>query len=384
MRVVILGDFPIRAIPGCEQMPTFEKPAFWLAPLCVGFGERTDLEIHWVLTSKGKILNAPVQWHGQTFHTLHVPGGFRAVRAWDPDWRLIKRKLDELKPDLVHPWGTETPYALAALRSGLPFILSMQGLMTHYVRHVRMSWPNHLLALYERHVFRHTKIATVDTSWGAEIMSEWVPRDRIREIICGIQEHFFHRSWNPVTPPAALFVGTIDERKGIADLVKAFSDRAFAEFQLWIVGNPKGPLGEALQASSTANIQWLGDKSSPDVADLISHASCLVLPTRADTCPTVVKEARVIGLPIITTPHGGQRDFVTDGKNGFLVAPGDVQALKDCLIRLLRDPELARSMGGYLHQEQRDALHPKVMGDKFVKLYNEVLAGTPPKESAGR
>ena len=51
------------------------------------------------------------------------------------------------------------------------------------------------------------------------------------------------------------------------------------------------------------------------------------MPTYSDTGPTVIKEARVVGLPIVTTTGAGAACYVKEGESGFVTAPGDRDAL---------------------------------------------------------
>jgi glycosyltransferase involved in cell wall biosynthesis len=56
-------------------------------------------------------------------------------------------------------------------------------------------------------------------------------------------------------------------------------------------------------------------------------------------------EAMAAGLPVVSTPVGGIPDVMEDGVEGYIVEPGDVEALADRLARLINDSELRRRMG---------------------------------------
>jgi glycosyltransferase involved in cell wall biosynthesis len=63
-----------------------------------------------------------------------------------------------------------------------------------------------------------------------------------------------------------------------------------------------------------------------------------------EACATVVMEAMAVGKPVIATRVGGMPDLVDDGETGFLVSPGDPDALAASMRRLLEDPELRNRM----------------------------------------
>ena len=54
-------------------------------------------------------------------------------------------------------------------------------------------------------------------------------------------------------------------------------------------------------------------------------------------------EAMASGKPTIVSENGGLPDAVVEGVTGFIVPPGDIDALAQAILRLLRDPELARA-----------------------------------------
>lgn len=143
------------------------------------------------------------------------------------------------------------------------------------------------------------------------------------------------------TAPVALFVGRVFDRKGGPTLLSAWSDvaRELPEAQLWIAGTREEPRREG-------QITWHGAVSADALRALYRRASLLVLPTMYDMSPHVLREALAYELPCVTTTVGGIPEIVRDGVDSLLVAPGDAAALAIALVKLLRDPALAREMGG--------------------------------------
>src|SRR6185295_7068451 len=160
-----------------------------------------------------------------------------------------------------------------------------------------------------------------------------------------------------------IFIGTPDARKGIQDAVAAFADARLRAAELEVIGDLEGSFTRRLRESSPANVRWLGRLSPEETARRLARAWCLVLPTRADTSPNVVKEARVIGLPVVTTPHGGQSDYIEDGVNGFLVPAGDPGAIAARAAELFGDLGRTRRMGAANHEAHREFFQPQRTAD---------------------
>ena len=91
-------------------------------------------------------------------------------------------------------------------------------------------------------------------------------------------------------------------------------------------------------------------------------ATATILPSRSDNCPLVTIESLAVGTPVIGSRVGGIPEVVRDGLDGFLVPPGDPQALAAKLNLILTDHELLRELRanarkGFLSRfEQRGAV----------------------------
>ena len=92
------------------------------------------------------------------------------------------------------------------------------------------------------------------------------------------------------------------------------------------------------------SVKFLGVVTGQEKLDLFRKATIFVLPSYGENLPYALLEALSTGLPVITTPVGAIPEFVEDGKNGFLIEPGDYGALADRIIKLLQDSTLRHEM----------------------------------------
>jgi glycosyltransferase involved in cell wall biosynthesis len=171
-----------------------------------------------------------------------------------------------------------------------------------------------------------------------------VPTERISVIPPGIdlERWKFSRDSSVRTGPIRLlFVGGDFRRKGGETLLKAFGSRLLHECELDIATR------EPVDTAGMANVRvhhGLGP-NAPGLIDLYARADVFVFPTLADMLPLAIMEALAAGLPVIATTVGYLGEQVQDGVTGYLVAPGDEQALADATLRLVRDPSLRQTMG---------------------------------------
>jgi glycosyltransferase involved in cell wall biosynthesis len=374
MRLALLAAFPLHVIPGLEDRRARGHYATWLPQLSEAFAAAADLEIHWLVVTREAPPPEPVSWRGQFFHLLHVPGRLRMLRGYAGEIAAIRRRLARIDPALVHTWGTEGCYGLAGAFCGRPWLLSMQGILREYIRRAPMHPFVWLQAAYEWLILRRAREITVESRWGREVLRRLAPRAQVHLVEYGVQPLYFEQRWTPEPArPRAVFIGTIEPRKGIQDAVAAFADPRLAGMELEIIGDVGSSFARKLQADSPANVRWLGRLSPEETAARLASAWTLVLPTRADTSPNVVKEARVLGLPVVTTPDGGQSDYIEDRVNGFIRAPGDIAGLAEALATVLGNLEKARALGAAKWEEQRAFFRPEETARKFLQLYRQLV-----------
>jgi glycosyltransferase involved in cell wall biosynthesis len=283
--------------------------------------------------------------------------------------------LNEIQPDLVHGWGTEDVYGLAAVLSGRPNIVSMQGILSAILLKSWMHPREYFQGLLELYCLRKAQLVTTESKWGAAVVRRRRRNKPVRIVEYGVQKIFFLTKWEPaIEKKLTIFVGGIRPGKGIQDLVEAFRDPALSGSELVVVGGVEGKWAKKLQKSAPANVRWLDRKTAEETAQYMAKAWCLVLPTRADTSPNVVKEARVVGLPDITTRNGGQVSYVKDGEDGYFVECGNVMDLAQKLGIVMGSLVTAKKMGELGQQSYRDLFTADQTASRFQSLYRKVLS----------
>ncbi len=152
----------------------------------------------------------------------------------------------------------------------------------------------------------------------------------------------------------AVFVGQLEERKGIRDLLSAFSRISEPDARLVVIGD--GALRREVERHSGIDprIEVLGPLSQVQLANRLARAAFLVLPsitTRTDREPwgLVVNEAMHSGIPVIASTAVGAAagGLVQHETTGLVVPERDTRALQRALERLLGDEVLARRMGAH-------------------------------------
>ena len=93
-----------------------------------------------------------------------------------------------------------------------------------------------------------------------------------------------------------------------------------------------------------------------------------------DGIPNVLVEAMACGLPVVTTAVSGIPELVVDGVNGILVPPEDPPAFADAMVRLHRDPDLARRLGREAEAAIRERFDGERLATRLALLFRPAVA----------
>lgn len=174
------------------------------------------------------------------------------------------------------------------------------------------------------------------------------------------------------TPLRLIFVGRIDEFKGVHLLIKAAGFFTAEQIQVDIFGNaPDADFLEKCKkdTASSSHINWLGKLEQQQVVSTISKYDALILPsTFSEMSPLVIQEAFAAGVPVIGSNVYGIAELVKNDKTGWLFQFNDTDSLKKLLIRLIENPDIVQTCKQQLPV-------PTSFSDlaiQYVKLYNEI------------
>ncbi|WP_019502915.1 glycosyltransferase family 4 protein [Pseudanabaena sp. PCC 6802] len=265
-------------------------------------------------------------------------------------WLCLRRKPDLLQ---IH-WPF--PHGLMALPSmkllGIPAVFSCHG--AELLLSNKFKFVSRVLAW----LFPMAKGITANSSFTYKL---------IRKIFTGSVQIIpygqtieakpvKHRSFHdPDDPARLLFVGRLDERKGLKYLLDALPlVLAERKICLRIVG--KGFLEAELRSQSRELgldrlVSFLGFVSKEELADEYANCDIFVLPAIVDSkgdtegLGVVLIEALAHAKPVVATNVGGIPDVIVSGKTGQLVPEKDVRSLAQAILNVLAKPEIFTEMG---------------------------------------
>ena len=179
--------------------------------------------------------------------------------------------------------------------------------------------------------------------------------------------------------------GRLVEKKGIEYVIRAVAHLAkqypMLEYHIIGEGPLRSDLEQLIQSLEVSHVvKILGWKTEHEIIEILDQSHIFVAPSVTsqegdqDAPINVLKEAMAMGLPVISTHHGGIPELVEHGVSGFLVPERDVETLVERLSDLIEHPECWEAMGraGRLFVETHFDLD--VLNDRLVALYQKLLA----------
>lgn len=172
-------------------------------------------------------------------------------------------------------------------------------------------------------------------------------------------------------------VGRLHAQKGHADLLVA-AQRVVREYNgsVTFVIAGYGPLRDVLEARAKklgleSRIRFLGYRS--DVPLILSALDVFVLPSLWEGMSNAILEAMAAGKPVVATAVDGNVEQVVDGCTGFLVPPGDADALAEALLAVVRDSAMMKEMGRRGRERVAGEFPIERMTGLHIKLYCDLL-----------
>ena len=188
-----------------------------------------------------------------------------------------------------------------------------------------------------------SRIVTVSKAGYEGMVRRGFSRKKIRIVLNGsVGSPRLKQEFAPaeIQHPAIVTVGGMHPRKGISDLLEAFSivRETYPEAHLYLLG--EGPCQEEYEATAKSlNLEYsahfLGFRDDP--REYLSAADIFVLASHSDPGPLVIAEARNAGCAIVATNVDGIPEMLDHGAAGLLVPPRDPMTLAAAIEGLLAD-----------------------------------------------
>jgi glycosyltransferase involved in cell wall biosynthesis len=295
-----------------------------------------------------------------------------------------RRLVAEIQPDVVHAQGIDRQGDIAT-QLGLPAIVTVHGLVHIEARLAAKNLPGKIkVVLFDalvRRILRKAQVVISISDYDARSL-EGLVRNRRISISNAIAPDFFQPFAEQAWAPRIFFAGVMRPRKNVLGLVNAFAKvkAAVPDAQLTIAG----PMPDQAYAQKVQErvkelgleqvITFMGHVSNEQLLQAMRETAVVTLFSYEETSPTIIAQSLAVGRPVVASRVGGIPEMITEGETGYMVQPGDEQALAEKLIGLLHEPERTRAMGERGRSFARQRYEPSAVADQTVNAYRYAIA----------
>ena len=384
MKVIHLGHVPVPA-GHPERRRVKQHPGRWVLNHALA-QKAAGLDVEIVSQAHKASCDFDCEIDGVKVHFLRTYHPCRHFTFYALDaWRMA-RLVRRLAPDIVHAHGTEAAYGHAALRSGLPFCITAQGLFFQILPALGRppTWNERFLRWGEDRVLRRTRFVVAKSEYVKAALAAQYP-DMELALIPNTYEPGLDAPLAPRTGHAVAYVGTLDERKGVRYLAEAMRTvvRAVPDVELHVMGNPKetkaaGHAHEqirALRETLDDRLVLHGRVPSAKLFSILDGCRAIVAPSVEEMFGNQLVEGLMRGCHGIVAEGTALAENARRFGNSTVVPQRDAEAIARSLVRLLSSPmdvpsaESARSA-------LRAYMSPAIVAEKHARFYAGILSQT--------
>lgn len=198
-----------------------------------------------------------------------------------------------------------------------------------------------------------------------------VPAEKISINPYGVDAKDFkpvQKSKRPGDKIRFVFVGLVDARKGIPSLLEVWSKIASPAIELTLIG-PVTSAIEKMINTDYPSVIVKGKYSFNEVKQMLPNYDVMIFPSFFEGFGLVIPEAMACGLPVITTSATCGPDIIEQGKEGFIIEPGEVDQIIKAIEFFIKEPESLTKMGE-LARAKAEKFSWDAYGDKWNKILN--------------
>lgn len=283
--------------------------------------------------------------------------------------KRVERLMAKINPEVVHlqdPNGISTATFKVAEKMDIPVLItnhfSPEMVLTYVALGPLKSFAKKQLIKHLCKFYNKCDMIVTPTQTVADMVTGWGVTPEVKAVSNGVslerfddkpvdREKLLKKYHIPNNIPIVLYVGRIDKDKSMSVLIESVP-KVLAQTNAHFVIVGKGGMKEkceemAEQLGVTKSITFTGavEHDSDDFPQLFKMANLFVIPSEIETQSIVTLEAMAASLPIVAANAGALTELVHMEENGYLFGRGESDELAECVVKVLKNPDLATKFG---------------------------------------
>jgi len=279
-------------------------------------------------------------------HTPHIP----VNKLKNPSFAVLsslKAMIGQEKYDVVHAFNVPSAFAMKFTKAKKK-VLSIHGIYSDQVNALHSDTTATVARIVETKVLKWADKLTTDSKTVQKIYKEKL----------GVDFEFLY---------APLDISKFE----ILDTVSKI------ENQVVYIGRDSYEKGidilREIESKINGKVVFCTDMEWKDAMTILKESSLLVIPSRMESIPQVIKEAFYLKVPIVATNVGGIPELIKNNVSGILVPPNDPFKLLDAINKLLEDKECSKKIAENGYDFVINNLTWETLLPKYVQFYEKLV-----------
>ena len=278
-------------------------------------------------------------------HTSHIP----IKKLKNPSFAVLsslKAIVGKEKYDIVHAFNVPSAFAMKYTKAKKK-VLSIHGIYSEQVD-----------ALHSKTISSAAKITeTKVLEWADKLTTDSKIVKKMYKEKLNVNFEFFY---------APLDIKKFEKLKNVEKKEK----------QIIFIGRDSYEKGidilKGIESRIDAKIIYCTDMKWEEAMENLKASSILVVPSRMESIPQVIKEAFYLKIPIIATNVGGIPELIIDNETGILIPPNNPKILESSINKLLLDDETSKKLADAGYEFVMNNLTWEILLPKYVKFYEDL------------
>lgn len=382
----------------------------WLQGISNQLRKQEGIELHYVFPQNNttrlfKMKKANIFFWG--FYS-EAGNGYDFCRQRE---KCISWIIREIKPDIIHIFGTEFAHSLECIREvpdDVKAIVSIQGLVSKlekvYTKKIsikdRIIRSEYSASLVQRkYEFYRRGINEIEilkkasnvigrTAWDKQCIKQINPNCRYFYCNETLRESFYEGKWdiNQVRKHSIYISQAHYPIKGFHIFLKALGMliQDFPDIHVYVGGNriflkSEDAYGKYIKKlmrkyKVESNIEFLGTLSAEEVKQRLLSVHVMVMPSLLENSPNSIGEAMLLGTPIVAARVGGIPSLVRDKKEAMLYSDYSAKKMADCIKSIFMSKALTRKLSDNELRRGKKLYDRRANLDELLKIY-EIVEG---------
>jgi glycosyltransferase involved in cell wall biosynthesis len=225
-------------------------------------------------------------------------------------------------------------------------------------------------------IYKSDKLIVL-SEWWVDYFKNKFPDKKITKLYNSVPIQSVINRSNPSKKISFLFLGLISNNKGCYDILNVAEKlvNRKVDFEINIGGN--GESEKLCKIISEKNlskvVNYLGWISGDKKNEIFQKSNVYLLPSKNEGLPVSILEAMSFGLPVISTRVGGIPEMIEENKSGFIIEPGDLNALEEKMMYFIENKDKINQMGNISKTIVDNKFSNEIIEKQLTKLYCELL-----------